>query len=241
MIKMNAVSRRSALLLSGAGLVLGGGPVVCTRATPENLVVETTADKVCGTTDRGVMHFLGIPYGGPTGGENRWMASTKPVAWTDERDTSQFISMCPQVTDGFTGSPIGNFIAPGQESTSVKQAEDCLALNVWPRGFGDNGKHPVMVFFHGGGFAVGSSNSAMYDGTNRALNADVVTVTINHRLNAMGYLWLGDIGWEKYANSANSGVLDLVASLEWGATALRPLVAILTTSRSAGNPGAVRR
>jgi para-nitrobenzyl esterase len=92
--------------------------------------------------------------------------------------------------------------------------EDCLHLNVWTPGLG-SGKRPVMVWFHGGGYSAGSANWAMYNGGNLAARHDVVVVTVNHRLNVFGYLYLAELGGEKYARSSNLGMLDIVASLEW--------------------------
>ena len=99
---------------------------------------------------------------------------------------------------------------------SPKQAisEDCLHLNVWTNGL-DARKRPVMVWLHGGGFTSGSGSYTMYDGANMARKHDVVTVTVNHRLNSFGFLYLADIGGAKFANASNAGMLDVVAALEW--------------------------
>ena len=97
---------------------------------------------------------------------------------------------------------------PGQIS------EDCLVLNVWTPAL-DDAKRPVMVSFHGGGFTTGSGNGHGYDGEPLVRFGDVVVVTVNHRLGAMGYLHLGDLGGPEYAQSGTVGMLDLVASLEW--------------------------
>ncbi|HBJ91750.1 MAG TPA: carboxylesterase, partial [Hyphomonadaceae bacterium] len=92
--------------------------------------------------------------------------------------------------------------------------EDALFLNVWTPGVDDEAR-PVMVWFHGGGYAYGSGGWAAYDGRNLAEHGDVVVVTVNHRLNLFGYMYLGDAFGEGYAASGNAGNLDLVASLEW--------------------------
>jgi para-nitrobenzyl esterase len=97
-------------------------------------------------------------------------------------------------------------------------SEDCLHLNVWTNGLGSQGdarKRPVMVWLHGGGFTSGNGSYTMYDGANMARKHDVVTVTINHRLNSFGFLYLADIGGEKFKNASNCGILDAVAALEW--------------------------
>src|SRR4030095_15035489 len=94
-------------------------------------------------------------------------------------------------------------------------SEDCLYLNVWTRGVGDGRKRPVMVWFHGGGFDQGTGGSIGYDGAALAQYQDCVVVTVNHRLNVLGYLYLGDAGGAGFENSANVGQLDLVAALQW--------------------------
>nr|WP_269140018.1 carboxylesterase family protein [Aggregatibacter actinomycetemcomitans] len=114
--------------------------------------------------------------------------------------------VCPQV-------PIGgrSFFFTGPEMT---ESEQCLNLNVWaPKN--DGKKRAVMVWIHGGGFQSGASNDLdSYDGENLARKGDVVVVSVNHRLNAMGYLDLSAYG-KQYKNSANAGIQDLVAALEW--------------------------
>jgi para-nitrobenzyl esterase len=102
-------------------------------------------------------------------------------------------------------------------STEMKIAsEDCLFLNLWTPG--TTGKRPVMVWLHGGGFAYGSGSWPVYDGHNLAKKGDVVVVTVNHRLNVFGYLYLGELAGgpgKAYESSGNAGMLDLVAALEW--------------------------
>jgi para-nitrobenzyl esterase len=97
---------------------------------------------------------------------------------------------------------------------SLPVGEDCLTLNVWTPAL-DNGKRPVMVWLHGGAFSYGSANSAWYDGGPLARRNDVVVVSVNHRLNIFGHLDLSGVGDERFAQSGNVGVLDLVAALEW--------------------------
>ncbi|MGB6942547.1 MAG: carboxylesterase family protein, partial [Bryobacteraceae bacterium] len=93
--------------------------------------------------------------------------------------------------------------------------EDCLVLNVWTPSATPGHKRPVMVWLHGGGFTSGSGGFKIYDGVKLAGNHDVVVVTVNHRLNAFGYLYLADLGGAKYANASNAGMLDIVAALQW--------------------------
>ena len=98
----------------------------------------------------------------------------------------------------------------------LPQSEDCLFLNVWTRGTNDGKKRPIMVWLHGGGYVTGSGSSHGYDGTRLAERGDVVIVTINHRLNGFGYLYLGGVTDDpKYAHSGNLGSLDAIKALEW--------------------------
>jgi len=95
----------------------------------------------------------------------------------------------------------------GDEPTS----EDCLFLNVWTPGIADGGRRPVMVYIHGGAYSTGSGSDPLYDGTRLCRRGDVVVVTVNHRLNAFGYLYLGG----EMVDSGNAGMLDLVLALRW--------------------------
>jgi para-nitrobenzyl esterase len=93
--------------------------------------------------------------------------------------------------------------------------EDCLVLNLWTPSLHRPNKRPVMVWLHGGGYTLGSSGIPLYDGTNLAARHDVVVVGVNHRLNVFGYLYLGRMGGEQYADSGNVGMLDMVLALQW--------------------------
>src|SRR5712691_740331 len=93
--------------------------------------------------------------------------------------------------------------------------EDCLCLNVWTQGLKDGHKRPVMMYLHGGGYANGSAGVAVYDGANLAAGHDVVIVSINHRLNVFGFLYLAEVGGSRFATASNAGMLDIVLALEW--------------------------
>jgi para-nitrobenzyl esterase len=95
------------------------------------------------------------------------------------------------------------------------QSEDCLHLNVWTTGLRDGTKRPVMLWLHGGGYSSGSGGNTRYEGSRLATRQGVVVVTINHRLNVFGHLYLGDLGGNEFADSGNVGILDIVAALEW--------------------------
>ena len=210
--KMNRRSFVSGAAL-GAGSLLGGALNKTFAANSKDGAVQgpvanTTAGKVRGVVQENkVLAFRGIPYGAPTGGANRFMPPVKPEAWTGVKDTVEWGTEAPQ-------GPHTEI--PEVAATIPKQmiSEDCLHLNVWTNGL-DSRKRPVMVWLHGGGFTSGSGSYTMYDGGNMARKHDVVNVTINHRLNSFGFLYLADIGGEKYAHASNCGILDAVAALEW--------------------------
>ncbi|MBK7724811.1 MAG: carboxylesterase/lipase family protein [Dehalococcoidia bacterium] len=155
-----------------------------------------------------IQTFRGIPDGAPTGGANRFMAPRKQEPWAGVRDALTYGPIAPQLSRDGAGSanPIDD--ARGNEG------EDCLVLNVFTPGTGDGSRRPVMFWCHGGGFISGSGGAA-YDGSNLARRGDVVVVSINHRLNALGFLHLGEIGGPEFASSGNAGMLDIVAALEW--------------------------
>ena len=114
----------------------------------------------------------------------------------------------PQDPDG----PISEVFALDRQEP---MGEDCLNLNVFTPALG-SGNRPVMVWLHGGGFSGGSGNWLLYDGTNLARKEDVVMVSVTHRLNLFGFLYLADLGGgEKWANASNAGMQDIVAALAW--------------------------
>ena len=204
------MDRRSFLAGGAVGLVA----LAARRARAQVLLspgstVETTAGKVAGLANGPVRIFKGIPYGAPTGGANRFMPPQKPTPWSGVREATQIGPRCPQ--------PPTPGLMP-EEAIDLDygpMSEDCLSLNVWTAAVDAAAKRPVMVWFHGGGYAVGSGGSVRYDGSNLARKRDVVVVTVNHRLNAFGFLDLSSLGGAKFADSGNVGMLDIVAALEW--------------------------
>jgi para-nitrobenzyl esterase len=170
-------------------------------------VAETRHGKVRGTVSDGISVFKGIPYGASTAGGNRFRKPQPPKAWSGVRDSLAYPNMAPQPP-----APIRGLFASWTDPTTVD--EDCLGLNVWTPGVGDGGKRPVMVWFHGGDFSSLSGSRSVFDGTRLSKRGDVVLVTVNHRLNAFGFLYLGQL-LPELADSANAGMLDLVAALEW--------------------------
>ena len=171
-------------------------------------VVETTAGKIRGAIEDKVSAFRGVPYGASTAGAGRFMPPEKPQPWSGVKDTVELGHRSPQGPSG---------LIPEVAAVDVGEpaGEDCLVLNVWTPSATPGHKRPVMVWLHGGGFTSGSGGFKIYDGVNLAGKHDVVVVTVNHRLNAFGYLYLADLGGAKYANSSNVGMLDIVAALQW--------------------------
>lgn len=199
----------SALAQAGAP-VRAGDRVVLKNANP---VVKTTNGPVRGYVRNGIHTFKGIPYGADTAGKNRFMPPVKPEPWTSVRNTVAYGFACRQVHGPDWDNPLTHFV---MNFDFGMMSEDCLSLSVWSKGLGDGKKRPVMVWIHGGGFQTGSNfELTCYDGENLARRGDVVLVSLNHRLNVLGFLNLSTVGGPEYAASPNVGLLDLVAALEW--------------------------
>jgi para-nitrobenzyl esterase len=183
-------------------------PGNCT--TPKSAVTSTKYGKVRGFVDGGVLTFKGVPYGQNTSGENRWLPAKEPKPWEGEFPALCYGANCPQHLHDFTAIE-QSFL---QDWDDGYMSEDMLKLNVWTPSL--TGKRPVMVYFHGGGFSFGSSYELpSHEGAQMARHHDVVQVSVNHRLNILGFLDLSEIGGPAYADSVNVGMTDLVASLRW--------------------------
>ncbi len=167
--------------------------------------VQTDRGPVVGSTTGLVHVFRGIPYARPPVGELRWRPPEEPRSWTRPLEANRFGLIAPQ-----NPSQLEQLF--GADKT--QQSEDCLSLNVWTPGL-DDGRRPVLVWIHGGAFVTGNGATPWYDGTRLVEAGDVVVVTINYRLGALGFLELGEVGDERYAGSGNCGVLDQVAALRW--------------------------
>ena len=166
---------------------------------PDALVARTGAGKVRGYREKGITAFKGIPYGDDTA-KHRFQPPVAPVPWNGVRDALEFGPMAPQGNSSHAASLM---------------SEDCLRLNVWTPAAHDGRRRPVLVYFHGGAYSNGSVNDNLYDGTALCRQGDVVVVTVNHRLNGFGYLYLAQLGGPEFADSGNVGQLDLVSALQW--------------------------
>ena len=178
-------------------------------STPRTAVAKTQYGTVRGYVDDGVLTFKGVPYGATTGGENRWLPAKPPVPWDGELPALTYGANCPQRLHDWSSEQ--TFL---QQWTDGWQSEDMLKLNVWTSSL--SGRRPVMVYLHGGGYFFGSAYElASQDGAQMARHHDVVSVTVNHRLNILGFFDVSSIGGPAYADSMNVGMTDLVAALRW--------------------------
>ncbi|WP_297792844.1 carboxylesterase family protein [Mycobacterium sp.] len=174
---------------------------------------QTTAGWVRGAVHDGVVVFRGVPYAAPPIGELRFCPPQPTVPWSGLRDATAQAPACPQ-----PALPrLFDKLDPSGPATKFVERydEDCLTVNVFTPDT-QRGARPVLVWLHGGWFSVGSGNEPCYDGSNLCRSGDVVVVTVNHRLGALGFLSLTGRGDDDYVESAaNNGLLDVVAALEW--------------------------
>lgn len=172
----------------------------------------TRFGKVAGYRRDGIFAFKGVPYGDDTAGANRFQPPRPPKPWPGVRSSRNFGPVAPQDKGNGRRNDEEAFLFQWNDSF---EGEDCLRINIWTSGIADGAKRPVMVWLHGGGFAAGSGNDLpAFDGHNLAKRGDVVVVTLNHRLNLLGFMDLSAHG-ERYAHSGNVGMLDIVAALSW--------------------------
>ena len=177
-------------------------------ASDTNAIAETESGTVAGYQENGVYIYKGIPYAKA----ERFMPPQPVAKWEGIRSSRAYGPTCPQ---GKRAGWYHDESAFAFDWNDGFPDEDCLRVNIWTPGLKDGKKRPVMVWLHGGGYAAGSGQELpSYDGSNLAKNGDVVVVTLNHRLNALGFLDLSAFG-DKYAKSGNAGLLDLVAALQW--------------------------
>lgn len=171
-------------------------------------LAQTTGGQIRGYKYYGVYTFLGIPYA-----QAGRFEEPQDVSWDGIKDCATYGPISPQYMAYQNGGNITDF----SEYAWADQFEDenCQNLNVWTKSLDTDAKKPVIVWFHGGGYSSGSSiEGAAYDGHNLADYGDVVFVSVNARLGALGYLDLSAYG-EEYKNSGNLGMMDNVKALEW--------------------------
>ena len=174
---------------------------VVQERTPQ---VETGLGTLSGLLRDGVRIFRGIPFAQAPVGARRFLPPGPPAPWAGVRDATRFGPSAPQ-------PPLLLAALPGMDVGA--QGEDCLYLNVYaPAEARPGSRKPVLVWIHGGGFVIGSGTQPVYDGSRLARRGDVVVVTINYRLGALGFMDLGEQGERA---TANAGLLDQIAALEW--------------------------
>jgi para-nitrobenzyl esterase len=175
---------------------------VCSVTEP---IVRTKAGKLRGFLLDGVYTFHGIEYA-----DAKRFQAPKPVApWDGVKDALSYGPIAPLLENPV---PSGEILIPHR---FWPEHEHCQYLNVWTPGLDGDGKRPVMVWLHGGGFSAGSSiEQVAYEGDHLSRWGDVVVVSLNHRLNVLGYFDMSSFG-EKYKNSGNAGMADIVEALKW--------------------------
>src|SRR5271166_2835 len=169
--------------------------------------VEVRGGRVRGVERSGLWVYSGIPYARAPAGALRWRPPQPPEPWSGVRDADCFGPIAPQ------SSPVEGLTIPGDPT---EHSEDCLSLNVWTPA-PDAGRRSVMVWIHGGGYTSGSGSFLLYRGSDLARNGDVVVVTINYRLGALGFLGhpAAVDGSKNPGEVGNWGLMDQVAALRW--------------------------
>lgn len=190
--------RQSAIVVGAAAAAsFEKVPVIARTLAVDSPVAATKSGPVRGYLDNGINVFKGVRYGADTT-KRRFLPPALPEPWTGVREALNYGPGAPQPS-----------------RSTEKPNEDCLFLNVWTPGLRDGRKRPVMFYIHGGAYNNGSGSSPLYDGVRLCRRGDVVVVTVNHRLNAFGYLYLARFGDAELADSGNAGQLDLVLALQW--------------------------
>lgn len=171
-------------------------------------VTNTESGKVRGYIHNGIFTYKGIPYAQA----ERFMPPAKAKPWTGVRSSMTYGPVCPLIDPVTSVQDEMEFFF---DHDWGYPSEDCLVLNIWTPNITDGKKRPIMFWIHGGGFTAGSSQELpSYDGENLSKKGDVVVISINHRLNMLGFLDLSAYG-DKYKRSANLSILDMKAALEW--------------------------
>lgn len=181
-----------------------------TTASKPTRPVKTNSGLIRGLCERDAISFKGIRYGADTSGGNRFLPPQSVTTWSGERDAFAYGPTAPQIGAEPSRSAFSHLLRSDEE-----QSEDCLVLNVWTPAL-DSNRRPVMVWLHGGAFVAGTASAPITDGCDLAKAEDVVVVSMNHRLDVLGFLDLSSFTDDlRYADSVNCGILDVVAALEW--------------------------
>jgi len=191
---------------AGLGLAIDGLFERAAAQSTPGATVKTALGAVRGYFDNGVHVFKGVPYAASTAGPNRFMPPQKRQPWSGVREATKWGERPPQILGGEPAEMIPT-------DPREPMGEDCLVMNIWSPNPG-SGRRPVMLWLHGGGYASGSGSYSIYEGHELARKHDVVSISINHRLNILGFLYLAQFGG-KWAAASNAGMLDIVAALEW--------------------------
>jgi para-nitrobenzyl esterase len=165
-------------------------------------VADTSKGAVEGRLKDGVLLFAGIPYAAPPIGDRRFKEAAPHDGWQGVRSAQKFGPAAPQVPSGGL-----------TDNASVNWKEDCLTLNISTPAL-DNGGRPVMVWIHGGGFRTGQGAIPWYNGAGFAKNGDIIVVSINYRMGALGFTDLSRYG-AQFNTSGINGILDQIKALEW--------------------------
>lgn len=169
-------------------------------------IVNIHSGKIEGILEDEIFAFKGVPYAAPPVGNLRWLPPQPVTPWEGVRPARDYGAISPQNE------------LPGGEVIPIKieepQDEDCLFLNIWTKGL-DNRRRPVMVWIHGGAFIIGSGSEAMYRNGNIVTRGDVVLVSINYRLGALGFMNLKEITGGRIPATGCEGLLDQIAALQW--------------------------
>ena len=177
---------------------------------PGVAVVEVEGGKLQGYIKNNIFTYLGVNYAE----SELFMPPTKIKAWEGIKMAVTYGNISPQLTSQQDDMFAAHWYWPLWNTRNYPQNNNCQNLNIWTPGL-DEKKRPVMIWIHGGGFEAGSSSvEDIYDGENLSRTGDIVVVSVNHRLNVLGFLDLSAYGQE-YKYSGNLGILDLVAALEW--------------------------
>jgi para-nitrobenzyl esterase len=204
------LARRDFLKHASLLAAVSGG--VLRAAEPKFVTAETSFGKIRGAEIDGIRIFKGVPYGASTAGKNRFLPPANPEKWTGLRDALAYGHSAPQREPGAARNTSSLAVAA---AGLPEEGEDCLVLNLWTPAVNDGRKRPVMFWCHGGGFSSGSGSSPVTEGAALARRGDVVVVTVNHRINVLGYTCLAEFGGSDFAASGAAGMLDLVHALKW--------------------------